>query len=113
MTSLIEELRQPFHVIVANPPYIPTNQIPQLDRSVRDYEPLTALDGGPDGLTLHRRILTEAPPHLFQNGHIFLEIGFDQADLAKSIAADHPEFKEVRILKDHAGHDRVLTARRV
>ena len=104
--------RQPYHVIVANPPYIPTNQIPQLDRSVRDYEPLTALDGGPDGLAPHRRILSEAAPHLVPTGHIFLEIAFDQADLAKSIAAEHPDFKDARILKDHAGHDRVLTARR-
>jgi release factor glutamine methyltransferase len=104
--------RQPFNVIVANPPYIPTNQIPQLDRSVRDYEPISALDGGLDGLTLHRRILTESPPHLTPDGHIFLEIAFDQADLAKSIAGEHKDFKDARILKDHAGHDRVLTARR-
>ncbi len=52
----------PFDVIVSNPPYIPTGQIASLDRSVREYEPLVALDGGLDGLTLHRRILDEAPP---------------------------------------------------
>jgi release factor glutamine methyltransferase len=103
--------RSPFHLLVANPPYIPTSQIPQLDRSVRDYEPLAALDGGLDGLAVHRRILAEAPPRLLSGGHIFLEIAFDQAEAARKLAAEHAEFTDVRILKDHAGNDRVLTAR--
>lgn len=104
--------RQPYHLLVANPPYISTSQIPQLDRSVREYEPLTALDGGPDGLAVHRRILTEATAHLLPGSHIFLEIAFDQAQVARQLAAEHPEFSDVRILKDHAGNDRVLTAKR-
>jgi release factor glutamine methyltransferase len=105
--------RQPFHLLVANPPYIPTGQIPQLDRSVREYEPLSALDGGLDGLAIHRRILAESPSHLLPGAHVFLEIAFDQADLARQIAAEHPEFSDIRILKDQAGHDRVLAFRRV
>jgi release factor glutamine methyltransferase len=105
--------RQPFNIIVANPPYIPTAQIPQLDRSVRDYEPLSALDGGLDGLTIHRRILTESPARLLPNGHIFLEIAFDQAEAALQLAGEHSEFTDARILKDHAGNDRVLAARKV
>ena len=105
--------RQPFHLLVANPPYIPSGQIAQLDRSVRDYEPLSALDGGLDGLAIHRRILSESPPHLFPGAHIFLEIAFDQADLARQIAAEHSEFTDVRIFKDHAGNNRVLAARRI
>jgi release factor glutamine methyltransferase len=105
--------RVPFNMIVANPPYIPTGQIPQLDRSVRDYEPLSALDGGLDGLTIHRRILAESPARLLPSGHLFLEIAFDQGELALSMAKDHAEFTSARILKDHAGNDRVLTARKV
>jgi release factor glutamine methyltransferase len=104
--------RSPFHLLCANPPYIPTNQIPQLDRSVREYEPLSALDGGLDGLTIHRRILSESPPKLTLDAHIFLEIAFDQAPEAQEMMRNHPDFKDVRILKDHAGNDRVLTARR-
>jgi release factor glutamine methyltransferase len=104
--------RQPFHLLVANPPYIPSGQIAQLDRSVREYEPLSALDGGLDGMAIHRRILAEAPGHLFPGGQIFLEIAFDQADLARQIAGEHAEFADVRILKDQAGNHRVLTARR-
>jgi release factor glutamine methyltransferase len=103
--------RQPFHLLVVNPPYIPTGQIPELDRSVREYEPLTALDGGLDGLAIHRRIFAESPARLLPGSHIFLEIAFDQAQPARQLAAEHPQFTDVRILKDHAGNDRVLTAR--
>ena len=103
---------QPFDLIVANPPYIPSADIASLDRSVRDYEPLKALDGGPDGLDLHRRILEHAPARLNATGRIFLEIQFDQGPTIKDLAASNEAWDEVRVLKDHAGHDRVLTARK-
>jgi release factor glutamine methyltransferase len=101
---------RPFDLILANPPYIPTAQIAALDRSVRDYEPIGALDGGLDGLSLHRRILAESPAHLLPGGRIFLEIGFDQGPAAMELAAKHPEFIDAKLLKDFAGHQRVLTA---
>jgi release factor glutamine methyltransferase len=103
--------RQPFHLILANPPYVPTAQIPTLDRNVRDFEPTAALDGGLDGLAIHRRILQKAPQRLAAGGHIFLEIAFDQGELALQLTGEHPQFAEAKILKDHAGNDRVLTAR--
>ena len=103
---------QPFHLVVANPPYIATAQIEALDRSVRDYEPLEALDGGLDGLAIHRRILDGAPRHLIPGGRIYLEIAFDQGELALQLAAERDGFDDVRVLKDYAGHERVLTARR-
>jgi release factor glutamine methyltransferase len=102
----------PFHLVVANPPYIATAQIETLDRSVRDYEPVAALDGGLDGLVLHRRILAEAPQRLVPGGRVFLEIAFDQGELARQVAAEFPQLQDVRVLKDHAGHDRVLAARK-
>jgi release factor glutamine methyltransferase len=104
---------QPFNLIVSNPPYIPTAQIESLDRSVRDYEPIQALDGGLDGLVIHRKILGEAPQRLAPGGRIYLEIAFDQGELAQQVAAEYPGFEEVRILKDFGGRDRVLTAKRV
>jgi len=103
---------QPFDLIVANPPYIASAEIASLDRSVRDYEPTKALDGGPDGLRLHRRILEEGAARLNPNGRIFLEIAFDQGKPATEVAGQYPAWDDVRILKDHAGHDRVLTARK-
>jgi release factor glutamine methyltransferase len=103
---------QPFNLIVANPPYVPTAQIEKLDRNIREYEPLGALDGGLDGLVLHRRILEQAAERLVAGGRIYLEIQFDQGPLATEIASTHTELDDVRILKDYGGNDRVLTARK-
>ncbi len=108
LSSIVDP--QPFDLIVANPPYIPSGQIPSLDRSVREYEPVKALDGGPDGLALHRRILAEGIERLNPGGRIFLEIAFDQGKPAIEVASQFPAWEDARILKDHAGHDRVLTA---
>jgi release factor glutamine methyltransferase len=103
---------RPFDLIVSNPPYVPSAEIPKLDRNVREYEPISALDGGPDGLALHRRIMESAPDRLVPGGRIYLEIGYDQAQPATELAGQHEQFEDVRILKDYAGNDRVLTARR-
>lgn len=110
MSKLVDP--QPFGLIVSNPPYIPTGQIEQLDRSVRDYEPVAALDGGIDGLRTHRRILAGAADRLLPGGRILIEIAFDQAEPAMALAADFPALDDIRILKDHAGHSRVVTGRK-
>jgi release factor glutamine methyltransferase len=103
---------QPFNLILANPPYIPTGEIEKLDRNVRDYEPVQALDGGIDGLVVHRRILEGAAERVVPGGRIYLEIQFDQGPTVVDLASAHAEFEDVRILKDHAGNPRVVTARR-
>jgi release factor glutamine methyltransferase len=100
---------RPFDLIVANPPYIASDQLPGLDKSVREYEPMLALDGGADGLVIHRRILAKAPDHLLPGGRVFLEIAFDQGAAAREMAAGYDAFVEARILKDFGGRDRVLT----
>ncbi|HTW93408.1 MAG TPA: peptide chain release factor N(5)-glutamine methyltransferase [Tepidisphaeraceae bacterium] len=104
--------RQPFHLIVANPPYIPSGQIEKLDRTVRDYEPKIALDGGMDGLDFHRRILARAGERLVAGGHAFLEIAFDQGEAALEVAGGFADFESPRLLKDYGGRDRVVTMRR-
>lgn len=105
--------RGPFDLIVSNPPYIPTGQIEGLDRSVRDYEPKLALDGGIDGLAMHRRILAGAGTKLLPGGRVFLEIAFDQGPAALEVAAAHgSEFDDARIFRDNGGRDRVLSLRR-
>jgi release factor glutamine methyltransferase len=106
MKSIVDA--RPFDLIVANPPYIASEQIPGLDKSVRDYEPMLALDGGPDGLVIHRRILAKATDHLLPGGRVFLEIAFDQGAAAREMAGKFPAFVEPRILKDFGGRDRVL-----
>jgi release factor glutamine methyltransferase len=97
----------PFNAIVANPPYIPSAAIEKLDRNVRDFEPRQALDGGPDGLAIVRRIFAEAPQRLLPGGRVYVEIQFDQGPAALQIARD-VGFADARIIKDHAGNDRVV-----
>ena len=73
-----------FHLIVSNPPYIPSGQLPTLDRSVRDYEPQLALDGGVDGLAFYRSIVACYTHALEPSGSLCLEFGLGQeADVAK------------------------------
>ncbi|MEL7238982.1 MAG: peptide chain release factor N(5)-glutamine methyltransferase [Planctomycetota bacterium] len=102
----------PFTIITANPPYIPSAAIDQLDRNVRDYEPRLALDGGDDGLDLHRRLLADTPRHLVEGGRLYVEMQFDQGPALLDLAKQSGHWSDVQILKDLAGRDRVLMARR-
>lgn len=72
--------KQTWHLITANPPYIAAGEIDKLDRSVRCHEPRLALDGGPDGLALFRRLIGEASERLESPGLLLLEHGYDQQD---------------------------------
>lgn len=95
-----------FDLIVANLPYIPTWTLRQLE--VYDHEPPLALDGGPDGLRLIRRLLETAPQHLAEGGALLLEI---EASLGKSAhELAHLAFPQadVKVLPDLSGHDRLL-----
>ena len=94
-----------YEMIIANPPYIPHDEIDALPRGVKDYEPRAALDGGPDGLDFYRVIAEKAA------GVVVLEIGYNQAGDVKNIL-ERNRFKELRVIKDLAGHDRVITARK-
>ena len=94
-----------FDAIAANPPYIPSGEIPGLMPEVRDFEPLSALDGGPDGLTFYRKILSGAP--LKAGGFIFLEIGYNQGEDVKELLLA-AGFGGIEIKKDLSGLDRVI-----
>lgn len=100
-----------FHIIASNPPYIRRDVIPTLQREVAEHEPLLALDGGDDGLKFYRRILAEAPDYLKPQGMLFLEIGHDQGTAVCSLASDMERFEDIEVIKDLAGHDRVVTCR--
>ena len=83
--------KKKYDLIVSNPPYIESDVIPTLDVEVKDYDPLTALDGGEDGLDFYRKIIEEAPEHLKKKGRIIFEIGHNQgtavAELLKASGA--------------------------
>lgn len=78
-------VRGPFDVVVSNPPYIPSRQIGDLEREVRDHDPALALDGGLDGLDAYRAIGPELYSLLAQDGRFFLEVGAGQADSVMAI----------------------------
>ena len=96
-----------FDLITANPPYIRTSDITGLQREVREWEPLRALDGGEDGLYFYRKILSKALVFLKESGWIFFELGFGQSEAVAEIAA-HAGFKNIELIKDFSGIDRVL-----
>lgn len=98
-----------FDIITCNPPYIRRSEIHDLMREVRDYEPVMALNGGDDGLVFYRKIALEAGAFLRRKGMIMVEIGYDQADdVTRLFRGCH--FKDIRVIKDLAGNDRVVTA---
>jgi release factor glutamine methyltransferase len=96
-----------FDLIVSNPPYIRTRDIPGLMPEVRLHEPIQALDGGEDGLAFYRNIISGSRAYLAREGKLFLEIGYDQA---RSIVGQMEEagFSGIRVVKDYGGRDRVV-----
>ena len=101
-----------FDLIVANPPYIPSDELVSLPPEVGVYEPHEALDGGPDGLRYHRRIIEAAPGYLDGGGWLALEIGDGQAAEVARLIEKTGAFGPVEVRRDLAGHDRVVLALR-
>lgn len=100
-----------FNLVVSNPPYVPSADLPLLAKDVRDFEPELALDGGGDGLSAYRQILALLPEILENQGVALLEIGAGQAVSIWSIVAQ-AGLKRVCAVRDHQGHERVLVVAR-
>ena len=96
---------QKFHIIICNPPYIPSSEIPKLMPEVSRYEPRLALDGGKDGLEIVRKIIAQAPEHLAAKGWLLMEIGQGQASKLKSSSS--PALPLIKIAKDYSKIDRI------
>lgn len=94
-----------YDVIVSNPPYIRSDVVPTLDREVRDFDPLLALDGGADGLVAYRAIASGAATFLKPAGIVAVESGFDQKNAIRQIF-EKAGFEEIAAVKDLAGNDR-------
>ncbi len=107
-----EGLNETFDIIVSNPPYIPTNDISGLDKDVRDFDPISALDGGEDGLDPYRIIFEKLDEFLKPNGFFALEFGIGQAKAIKSIANANFYLHEIHIIKDLSDKERVIIGRR-
>ncbi|RZJ17006.1 MAG: peptide chain release factor N(5)-glutamine methyltransferase [Brevundimonas sp.] len=97
-----------FDLVVSNPPYIPSGDIPGLDPEVREHDPHLALDGGPDGLQAYRDLAPEIARILRPEGIFAVEIGWDQGPQVKALF-ESAGFAEVKVIKDLSDRDRVVT----
>ncbi len=100
-----------FDMIISNPPYVKSGVIPTLQREVKDFEPMSALDGGADGLDFYRKIIEQAPEFLKKNGVLLFEIGHDQAEDLVRLLEEAEVYNDVGVMKDLAGNYRVVITR--
>jgi release factor glutamine methyltransferase len=100
-----------FDLIVSNPPYIPAADLAGLQQEVRGFEPMTALDGGADGLDFYRRITQQAPEHLNPDGWLVFEVGAGQAPQVLELLASGGFGTESFSAKDPADIERVVGGR--
>ncbi len=104
-SDLFENIHGKYNVIVCNPPYIKSSEIPTLQREVREHEPRVALDGGEDGLEFYRRLAQDVRKYVARDGMLILECGEGQA---KDILKLFPVREYFMLLKDLAGVERFL-----
>ncbi|NBD32233.1 MAG: peptide chain release factor N(5)-glutamine methyltransferase [Cyanobacteria bacterium] len=97
-------------VMVSNPPYIPTATLAELQPEVRQHEPITALNGGEDGLVAIRHLMEAAPQFLHNGGLWLVEMEARQADAVKKLLEDNGHYHPISIHKDLAGIERFALA---
>ncbi|HBD07599.1 MAG TPA: peptide chain release factor N(5)-glutamine methyltransferase [Syntrophobacteraceae bacterium] len=100
-----------FDLIVSNPPYIASSDIPRLAPEIARYEPRRALDGGSQGLDAIRRIADQAHCHLKPSASLLVEVGQGQAELIRQDLSKHPAYQAMEVIADYAGIPRVLHLR--
>lgn len=110
-SDLFEEIEGNFDMIVSNPPYIRSGEIDHLMEEVRLYDPRMALDGHEDGLYFYRKIAKESPRFLKSRGMLLLETGYDQGESVPQLLREQG-FREIEVIRDLAGLDRVVIGRR-
>ena len=106
--DLFEYIKGKYDIIVSNPPYIRTEEIAKLMPEVQNFEPFDALDGKEDGLFFYRKIVEQAGDYLNPGGYLLFEIGHDQGQDVSELMVQ-AGFQNVRVIKDLAGNDRVVT----
>ena len=106
-SDLFRSLQGTFDVIVSNPPYIRSGEIPKLMPEVREYEPLQALDGSEDGLSFYKSIIQEISTFLTSGGRVFFEIGAEQGEAVSQLMHE-AGFRNVEVKQDLAGLDRIV-----
>ncbi len=106
-SDLFSEVNEKYDIILSNPPYIEKDVIETLEPDVKDYEPLSALDGGNDGLDFYRRIINYIYSYINKNGCVIFEIGYNQGDKVSKLLSEKG-FENISVEKDLSGLDRVV-----
>jgi release factor glutamine methyltransferase len=101
-----------FDLIVCNPPYVSAAEFEKLDKTVKDYEPKSALFGGEDGLDVYRRIFEKADAFLKSDAALMLEIGYTQGQTVRELLTQSGCFSEITIEKDFNNNDRIAIAKK-
>ncbi|MBL8881877.1 MAG: peptide chain release factor N(5)-glutamine methyltransferase [Hyphomicrobium sp.] len=113
-TDGLDGVGGPLHIVVSNPPYIASRDIQGLSQDVKCYDPLLALDGGPDGLAVYRKIASNIK-ELRQDSAVAVEVGAGQAEAVKALLKSALEGRgkvQSRLWKDLGGHIRCVTVKR-
>lgn len=106
-SDLFSNIKGKFNLIVCNPPYVRRSDIAGLAKEVKDHEPLSALDGGEDGLDFYRRLAAEAPKHLVRGGTLLMECGIGQA---QAIVKLFGKFDYTMVSRDYNDVERFVRA---
>ena len=101
-----------YDLIISNPPYIKKYDLKCLEKDVIDFEPKQALDGGIEGLSEIRKVISKSSELIKKNGFLILEIGFDQKNRVKQIL-QNKGFYIKKIVKDLSGHDRCIVSTKI
>jgi release factor glutamine methyltransferase len=103
----MDHVTEQFDIVLSNPPYIPTEEIPLLMPEVRDHDPLRALNGGNDGLDIYRLLIPRVSRVMKPGGFVIFEVGLGQADAVEMLLHD-AKMKDVTKYKDFSGIERCV-----
>ena len=105
------ELEGRIDAVICNPPYISTGKLATESAPLLAHEPREAFDGGPYGLSIHQRVIAEAPTYLKPGGRVFLEFGLGQEKQIEKLFERAKRYDEFRTVPDASGNPRVASAR--
>ncbi len=107
-SDLLDDISGNIDIIVSNLPYIPSARIPYLDSSVKDHEPLIALDGGPDGFDLYRKLFAQIKENHLNPGLLICEIDYTHGQLAVNESQKYFPKAQIKVKHDLAKKQRIL-----